>query len=122
MYSQGISGLTAFSTTQAANFFANNFASGPVKYDVLSQYNTLDPSVAFTMMWNGSIWTTPAMVIHGDMVVDGTIRAEALVGGYAFFQQAGINVIYDNAAAVSGNPESSYKMKIDLANGFIHIR
>ena len=73
-------------------------------------------------MWSGSAWTTPALVVHGDLIVDGTVRAEALVADHAFLAKAGIDVIYDRTAALSAVPESTYKMKIDLANGFLHIR
>lgn len=122
-YVQSVStSATQFNTTLANSFFTTTFGSGPVKYDVLTQYRSNNPSYAWTMMWNGSQWATPALVVHGDMIVNGTIRGEAMVADYAFFQKAGINIIYDRAAQLSANPEGTYKMKIDLANGFIHIR
>lgn len=113
---------TQFNTTLANSFFNTTFGSGPVKYDVLTQYRSNNPSYAWTMMWNGTQWSAPALVVHGDMIVDGTIRGEAMVADNAFFQKAGINIIYDRAAQLSTNPEGTYKMKIDLASGFIHIR
>ena len=73
-------------------------------------------------MWTGSTWNTPALTVHGNMIVDGTVRAQSLAADTAFLAKAGINVIYDRAAALSGSPETNYKMKIDLANGLIHIR
>jgi hypothetical protein len=73
-------------------------------------------------MWDGSTFNTPQLVIHGDMIATGTIHSNRIVADSAFFQQTGINTIYNHAAAVSGNPEGTYTMKIDLANGSIHIR
>ena len=73
-------------------------------------------------MWDGSSWVDPALVVHGDMIATGTIRGDKIVADVAFFQKAGINIIYNNAAAINDNPESVYTMKIDLANGYIHIR
>lgn len=121
-YAQSISGLTAFNTTQANSYFQSLFGSGPVRYDVLTQYNSSNPAMAFTRQWNGSSWIAPALVVHGDMVVNGTITAQKIVANYAFFAQLGVDVIYNRAAALSTNPESSYTMKIDLANSYIHIR
>ena len=122
MYAYAISGFTTWADSYATTFFNNNFGSGPIKYDVLTQYNTTNPSTAITKMWSGTAWVAPSLVIHGDMLVDGTVRAKSLVADNAFLANAGINVIYDRTAALSANPEGSYKMKIDLANGFLHIR
>lgn len=123
IYAQGISGFAgAFNTTNATTFFTSTFGTGPVKYDVLTQYNTANVSTADTKMWNGSSWVDPALVVHGDMIATGSIRGDKMIADAAFFQKAGINTIYNHAAAISGNPESVYTMKIDLANGFIHIR
>ena len=79
-------------------------------------------ATAATRMWNGSAWVAPALMVHGDMIATGSIRGDKMIADAAFFQKAGINTIYNHAAAISGNPESVYTMKIDLANGFIHIR
>ena len=122
MYAYAIWGFTAWSDYYATTFFNNNFGSGPVKYDVLTQYNSTNPSTAVTKMWTGSTWTTPALTVHGDMIVDGTIRAKSIAADSAFLAKAGIDIIYDRTAALSANPEAYYKMKIDLANGFLHIR
>ena len=122
MYAYAISGFSAWADSYATTFFNNNFGTGPTKYDVLTQYNTTNPTIADTKMWNGSAWTIPALVVHGDAIVDGTVRAQALVADSAFFANAGINIIYDKTAALSSTPESTYKMKIDLAQGFLHIR
>lgn len=121
-YSQGISGLTAWNASQAATFFQNAFGTGPVRFDVLTQFNSSNKTQAWTMMWNGSAWTSPALVVHGDMVVDGTIAAQHISADNAFLSRIGVNIIYNRAAALTANPETSYTMKIDLANGYIHIR
>lgn len=122
MYSLAIANLTAWNDSQANSFFTSNFGSGPVKYDVLTEYKSGSPGTAFTRQWNGSAWTSPAMVLHGDMIVNGTVTASKIVANNAFLSQIGVNIIYDRAAALSSNPEGSYKMKIDLQNGYIHIR
>lgn len=122
MYSVGIAGLGGWDDNQANAFFQSNFGSPPVKYDVLTQFNSGAPQTAFTRQWNGSGWINPAMVLHGNMVVNGTITADKIVAGNAFLSQIGVNTIYDRNAALSGNPEAAYKMKIDLVNGYIHIR
>ena len=123
IYAQGISAFGGtFSTTAASTFFSTTFGTGPVKYDVLTQYNTASVKTADTKMWNGSSWVDPALVVHGDMIATGTIRGDKIAADAAFFQKAGINIIYNNAAAINANPESVYTMKIDLANGYIHIR
>lgn len=122
MYSLAIANLTAWNDSQANSFFTSNFGSGPVKYDVLTEYKSGAPGTAFTRQWNGSAWASPAMVLHGDMIVNGTVTASKIVANNAFLSQIGVNIIYDRAAALSSNPEGSYKMKIDLQNGYIHIR
>lgn len=123
IYRLGIAGFTGtFSTTSADTFFNTTLGTGKVKYDVLTQYSSTNVATATTMMWDGSTWTTPALVVHGDMIATGTVRASSLVGETGFFQNAGIDIIYNHAAAISSSPETTYTMKIDLANGFIHIR
>lgn len=121
-YTQAISGLSSFNASQATAYFQSLFGGPPVRYDVITQYNSSSPSTAFTRQWNGSGWATAAVVVHGDMIVDGTITTDKLVANYAFFAQIGVNVIYNRAAALNANPESVYTMKIDLANSYIHIR
>lgn len=121
-YVQSIANFVSFDVTQANNYFVSIFGSGPVKYDVLTQFNSSVPSIQDTRMWNGTQWTTPAVAVHGDMIVDGSVRAEQMIADAAFFQKAGINQIYDRNAQLSANPEGTYKMKIDLASGYIHIR
>ena len=113
---------TDFNVSSANQFFINTFGSQQVIYDCLTQYRVNNPQVAWTRMWNGSAWVQPALMVHGDIIANGTIRGEKMVADQAFFQKAGINVIYDRAAQLSANPEGTYKMKIDLASGFIHIR
>lgn len=113
---------TDFNVASANSFFLSTFGTQQVIYDCVTQYRVSNPQVAWTRMWNGSAWVAPALMVHGDIIANGTIRGEKMVADQAFLQKAGINVIYDRNAALSGNPEGTYKMKIDLANGFIHIR
>lgn len=121
-YAAGYAGLAGFDVGLANAFFINNFGKAQSSYDVMTQYNSQNPKQAFTRQWNGSAWVTPAMVIHGDMVVDGTVTANKIVADDAFLSRIGVNVIYNRDAALSGNPEAYYKMKIDLWQGYIHIR
>lgn len=111
-----------WSDADAKAFFNSNFGRDQAKYDVLTQYNTSNPRQAESRQWNGSAWIKPALMVHGDQVLDGTLTAKKLVADQAFLATLGVNYIYDNAAALSSNPEANYKMKIDLANGSIHIR
>lgn len=122
LYTQAIASLTAFNTTQATAFFTSNFGGPPVRYDVITQYNSSSPATAFTRSWNGSSWVAPALTVHGDMIVNGTVTASKIVADNAFLAQLGVNTIYNRAAALASNPESVYTMKIDLANSYIHIR
>ncbi|QZI86690.1 hypothetical protein SIPHO036v1_150001 [Vibrio phage 70E38.1] len=75
-----------------------------------------------TAQWDGSSWVTATQTIHGNVIVDGSLRAESLIADDAFLQTLGVNNIYDNAAISSGNPVANYKMRISLVNGSIHIR
>lgn len=111
-----------FDVPSATSFFQANFGTGPVKYDVLTQYQNTDPKNSVTRMYNGTSWVAPALVVHGDMIVSGTIRAEKLVADELFVNRIGVGVIYDKPAWGSGNAEANYKMKIDLNAGYIHIR
>lgn len=121
-YALGIAGLGGWNDSQANAFFQNNFGGPPVRYDVLTEYNSSNPASAFTRMWSGSAWTTPAMVVHGDMIVNGTVVASKISADNAFLSRIGVNIIYNRDAALSSNPENTYKMKIDLSTGYIHIR
>lgn len=122
IYALAVTNLSAWSDVTANNFFLNNYNSAPLKYDTLTMYNSAHPTTAFTKMWDGAGWVTPGLTVNGNMIVDGTVRAQSLVAGDAFFAQAGIDRIYDKTAALSADPETNYKMKVDLANGLIHIR
>lgn len=121
-YAQSTAGQGAWNDSLANNFFQSLFGGPPTVYDVLTQYNYQNPGLAFTRQWNGSSWVAPALTVHGDMIVNGTITAQKIVANYAFFAQVGVDVIYNRGAALSGNPEANYSMKIDLANSYIHIR
>ena len=89
---------------------------------MITQFNTSNPTIAFTRQWNGTAWNTPALVVHGDMIVNGTITAQKIVADNAFLSRLGVDIIYNRAAGLSTNPEANYTMKIDLANSYIHIR
>lgn len=121
-YTQPIANLTGWNDTQAAAFFQSTFGGPPVKYDVLTQYKTGSPQNSWTRQWNGTAWTAPALTVHGDMIVSGSITADKIIANNAFLAQIGVDVIYNRAAALSSNPEGTYTMKIDLLNGYIHIR
>ncbi|QIG60720.1 tail fiber protein [Vibrio phage VPT02] len=121
-YAQPISRFSRFNTTSATKFFTDTFGKGPVEYDVLTQFNPSNPASAETRQWIKGSWQSAAMLVHGNMIVNGSITAQKIIASNAFLQQIGVNVIYDNAAAQSSNPESRYKMKIDLSRGSIHIR
>lgn len=115
----GVSGFTTWSTSHAnAAMTALRGSTSNVQVgDVLTLYNSSNVSVAETRQWNGSAWVTAALVIHGNMIADGTIAARKIVANNAVFSSAGIDVIYN-----TGGNSSNYTMKIDLANGEIHIR
>lgn len=121
-YTQAITNLTGWNDTQAASFFQSTFGGPPVKYDVLTQYKSGSPQNSWTRQWNGTAWTAPALTVHGDMIVSGSITADKIIASNAFLAQIGVDVIYNRAAALSSNPEGNYTMKIDLLNGYIHIR
>lgn len=122
LYSQPIPNLAEFMENEANDFFRANFSDGPVKYDVVTQYRLNNPTISFTKQWDGAEWVEPALVVHGDMVVDGTITTDKIVADQAFLQKMGVDVIYDNQALATGDPENNYSMKIDLEVGSIHIR
>lgn len=54
---------------------------GAVAGDTVTVYKSTDVSVAITKQWSGSAWVTPALVMHGSMVVDGTISTRQLAAG-----------------------------------------
>ncbi|QFR57726.1 tape measure protein [Serratia phage Slocum] len=122
IFTQALNAFGVWHDGEAANFFQSNFGTGPVKYDVLTQYNSADPKISATRMWNGTAWVVPGLVVHGDMVVSGTIRSDKIVADTAMVNRLGVTVIYDTNAWNSGNAEANYKMKIDLGGGYIHIR
>lgn len=122
IYAQALSPYVGFDVTKAAEFFDTNLGRAPVEYDTITQYALSDPKQATTRQWINGAWATPALVIHGDAVVDGTLTAEKFVADSAFLNKLGVQVIYDNPAAQTPDPEATYTMKIDLANGSITIR
>ncbi|CAM0006781.1 straight fibre tail protein [Vibrio phage D248] len=124
-YSQPGSGYANFNPTQANLLFTQLYGADgePVEYDVVVQYKSTDPDAnVHTAQWDGSSWVTATQTIHGNVIVDGSLRAESLIADDAFLQTLGVNNIYDNAAISSGNPVANYKMRISLVNGSIHIR
>ena len=127
-YSQAISGWSAWNSTQANQYFQSTFGRPPNDYDVLTQYNSTSPNTNATRMWDPSAssgvgaWVTSTLTVHGNVIVDGTIRAAKLVADAAIINELGAEVIYDKAAYAGNDPEANYKMKIDLVAGSIHIR
>lgn len=93
-----------------------NIMGAPIAYDMLTLYNSSNPSLVDTYMWNGATWET-AVKIHGNLIADGTIGARAIVADSAFFEDIQVNTIYNH-----GGNSSNYKFKIDLVNGSFHIR
>lgn len=87
-----------------------------IAYDILTLYNSSNPALVDTYMWNGSGWET-AVKIHGNLIADGTVGARAIVADEAFFEDIQVNTIYNH-----GGTGSNYKFKIDLVNGSFHIR
>lgn len=122
IYAQPLTGFTTFNVTSANAFFTANFSSTPVLNDVLTQYDPSSPTTAETRRWNGSEWVQSSLTVHGDAVIDGTLAANKIAASSAFLNEAGINVIYDNTAFSSGDPEANFTMKIDLQEGSITIR
>ena len=123
-YSQGISLWASWDDIAANQFFQSNFGRDQNNYDVLTQYSLEEPDTFETRMWDPvtETWTTSALYVHGNTIVDGTIRASKLVADSAIINELGAEVIYDKAAYDGGTPEANYVMKIDLVNGSIHIR
>ncbi|QKN88561.1 tail protein [Vibrio phage vB_ValS_X1] len=82
-YSQAISGFNGtFQSSTATSFFQSQFGRPPAKYDVLTQYNPSNPSIATTRQWDtasSGAWGTVALAVHGNMVVDGSLTADALI-------------------------------------------
>jgi len=123
-YSQGISSWSSWSNIAATQFFQSNFGRDQNGYDVLTQYRIQNPDIFETRMWDPttSTWVSTTLYVHGNTIVDGTIRASKLVADSAIINELGAEVIYNKAAYDSGTPEANYVMKIDLVNGSIHIR
>lgn len=122
IYSQPLVGFTAFNETKANEFFMTNFGVAATKFDVLTQYETGNPNNAVSKQWDGTAWIAPSLFIHGNAIVDGSLTADKLVADSAFLTKMGVNVIYDNPAMLTPDPEANFKMKIDLEHGSIFIR
>lgn len=121
-YVQPLTPFVGWSDTEAALFFTNNFAGEPSEYDVLTQFDSSDPNNSSTKQYIEGVWTTPVSAMHGNMVVDGTLTTAKMVANSAFVNEIGTEIIYDRDAALSGDPETNFKMKIDLVSGSITIR
>jgi hypothetical protein len=97
----------------------------PVKDDIVTIFKTDDPKVANTKMWNGvNGWVAPALAVHGDMVVDGTIRADKLVVNEIFSKDITYTGTITGGNVAGGGIIKSYdgNMVIDLRNGRIDIK
>lgn len=53
----------------------------PVEDDVVTIWKLTDDSVASTKRYNGTAWVTPSVVLHGDVLTQGTVRGDRLVAG-----------------------------------------
>jgi hypothetical protein len=53
----------------------------PVVDDVVTIYKNSNPQVQSTKSYNGSSWATFALHVHGDVLVDGTLRGDSLIAG-----------------------------------------
>lgn len=80
----GIRGSRSFylagysSWNSAAATSAASVDGGPVLTDVVTQYSA---GFAQTRFWNGSAWLEIAEVINGNLLVNGTVAAQAFVAG-----------------------------------------
>lgn len=70
---------TAVSHAQATNYFYKFFNRLPAEHEVLTQYDGNNTADSITMMYQSGIWTSSALTVHGNMIVDGSIRAQALI-------------------------------------------
>ena len=103
-------------TSEAGVIATANGGGELVQYDVLTLRMSGDASIADTRMYDGANWTEPNL-LDGDQVITGTLSANRIAGNSGFFEEIGVNTIYNHGAN-----ESTYTMKIDFAGGVIHIR
>jgi len=99
-----ISGQTSWSDTVANNYFTNNFGGVKVINDTVTQYGT---NFSQTRVWNGSSWLQVAVAIDGNLLVKGTVTADAVATG---------TVIVGSTVKSSDD-----KFIIDFANKYISI-
>ena len=50
----------------------------PVEDDTVTIFKSGNPAIATTKRFNGSSWTTPELVVHGDMIATGTMAGDRL--------------------------------------------
>jgi hypothetical protein len=99
-----ISGQTTWSSTVANTYFTNNFADIKVINDTVTEYGT---NFSETRVWNGSSWIKVAVAIDGNLLVKGTVTADAVATG---------TVIVGSVVK-----SSDEKFIIDFANKYISI-
>jgi hypothetical protein len=90
----------------------------PVKDDTVTIFKTDDPKVANTRMWNGVDWVPPALSVHGDMVVDGTLNASKIGAGVL---QVGVFDAFSLPAGYSGTVIDKDGLSV-YSNGALRVR
>ena len=90
----------------------------PVLNDVVTIYNSSTLASYGTKMWSGSVWATPALAIHGDMIATGTIRAAAISTPSLSALSANLGTI---TAGMMQTTSSNVGMKVDLTNNCILV-
>ena len=98
----------------------------PKRNDVLTQVDTNaadGPNKSSTRIYNGTSWPVNSASFDGNVIVDGSIAVGKLIADSAFVNNIGTSYIVDKPAFTGSlTPPASYKMLIDLQNGFIHIK
>ena len=73
-----ISGQTSWSDPVANTYFTNNFGGVKVINDTVTEYGT---NFSETRVWNGSSWIKVSVAIDGNLLVKGTVAADAIATG-----------------------------------------
>lgn len=104
-YTRAVSGMAAGYWSDSQAELATPGAS--VAYDVVTLYNPTTPSIATTKYYTGSAWATPALMVHGDMIVSGTIVASRVVAGHISTVHTKTGDFYVNATDTLHDPAST---------------
>lgn len=83
---------------------ANNTVPGrtPVQDDVVTIYKTSDPSVQETRRFNNGSWTSFALHVHGDALIEGTLQADRLVAGSITADRIASDITFSKDATFQG--------------------